>query len=100
MDWFGSVDLNQPAFEDFHPGGGSNGTDGQVDGPHTTTGDRQGAYASSAGPSDGSGSGAGTLAGPSAGPSATAETTQSGRRSAGSSARRTTGSSMKTGVTL
>ena len=65
MDWFGSIDLNEPTVEDFHPGVRSNETNGQVDGPYTATGTRHGAYASNAGPLAGDGSGAGPSARPS-----------------------------------
>ena len=65
MDWFGSIDLNEPTVEDFHPGVRSNGTNGQVDGLYTATGTRHGAYANNAGHLAGDGSGAGPSARPS-----------------------------------
>ena len=67
MDWFGSIDLNQPAVEDFHPGGHNNGIDGLVDGTEAATNCRQGASGSNAGTSAGNGSAAGPSAGPGSG---------------------------------
>ena len=59
MDWFRTIDLNEPAVEELNPGDRMNGTNGQVDGTEAATNCRHHASGSNAAHSAGGGSGAG-----------------------------------------